>query len=66
MRDEKKVASNSDWKKAMNLETEMIEKNKTWDLVEDKPIVGFKWVFITTLNLDGTIRKHKVRFVAKS
>lgn len=66
MRDEKKVASNSAWNKAMNLEIEMIEMNKTWDLVEDKTIVGVKWVFKTTLNLDGTIQKHKARLVAKS
>lgn len=55
------------WKKAMQVEIEMIEKNKTWDLVDrpsDMPIFGVKWVYKTNLNLDGTIQKHKARLVA--
>lgn len=46
----------------------MIEKNKTWELVDrpsDKPIMGVKWVFKTKLNLDGTIQKRKANLVAK-
>lgn len=53
----------------MSAKIDMIEKNKTWDLVDkqsDKPIVGVKWVYKTKLNLDGTLQKHKARLVAKS
>ncbi|KAM0981906.1 hypothetical protein EV1_014829 [Malus domestica] len=56
------------WKKAMDEEITMIEKNDTWRLVDrpsDKPIVGVKWIFKTKLNLDGTVQKHKARLVAK-
>ena len=45
----------------------MIEKNKTWHLVnksKDKNI-GLKWVYETKLSEDGSIRKHKARLVAK-
>ncbi|CAL2234204.1 unnamed protein product [Prunus armeniaca] len=50
------------------LEVEMIEKNKTWELVDrpsDKPVIGVKWVYKTKLNLDGSIQKHKARLVVK-
>jgi hypothetical protein len=36
------------WKKAMEDEIEVIEKNKTWKLVErpkDKEIIGVKWIY---------------------
>ena len=52
----------------MKAELEMIEKNKTWDLVArptHKPVIGVKWLYKTKLNLDGKIHKHKARFVAK-
>ncbi|CAL9003035.1 unnamed protein product [Prunus brigantina] len=54
--------------KAMENEIEMIEKNKTWELVDrptDKPVIGVKWVYKTKLNLDGTVQKNKARLVAK-
>lgn len=57
-----------EWKKAMNEEIRMIEKNKTWQLVnkpKDKEVIGLKWVFKTKLNEDGSIQKHKARLVAK-
>ncbi|CAB4303990.1 unnamed protein product [Prunus armeniaca] len=46
----------------------MIEKNKTWELVDrptDKPVIGVKWVYKTKLNFDGTVQKNKARLVAK-
>lgn len=56
------------WVKAMEKEIRMIEKNKTWELVDhpkDKEIIGVKWIYKTKLNSDGSIQKHKARLVAK-
>ncbi|XP_070668918.1 uncharacterized protein [Malus domestica] len=56
------------WKKAMEDEMAMIEKNSTWELVNrpsEKPMIGFKWVYKTKLNMDGTVQKNKARLVAK-
>lgn len=56
------------WKKAMENEMNMIEKNQTWELVRrpsDKPVIGVKWVYKTKLNLDGSVQKNKARLVAK-
>ncbi|KAI5355055.1 hypothetical protein L3X38_007950 [Prunus dulcis] len=52
----------------MEEELSMIEKNKTWELVDrpsDKQVIGVKWVFKTKLNLDGSVQKNKARLVAK-
>ena len=46
----------------------MIEKNKTWILVErlrDGKVIGVKWVYRTKLNVDGPINKNKARLVVK-
>lgn len=46
----------------------MIEKNKTWQLVDrtqDRKVIGVKWVFRTKLIADSSINKHKVRLVVK-
>ncbi|KAL4025974.1 hypothetical protein IC575_014380 [Cucumis melo] len=46
----------------MEEELSMIEKNKTWILVDgpqDRKVIGVKWVFRTKLNADGSINKHK-------
>ncbi|XP_019052098.1 PREDICTED: uncharacterized protein LOC109114225 [Nelumbo nucifera] len=56
------------WVKAMKEEITMIEKNKTWDLVDhlqDKEVIRVKWVYKTKLNFDGSIQKHKAKLVAK-
>ena len=52
----------------MQEEINMIEKNKTQNLVNiplDKPIIRVKWVYKTKLNLDGSMHKSKARLVAK-
>ncbi|CAB4298917.1 unnamed protein product [Prunus armeniaca] len=62
------AAQDESWRKAMEVELEMIEKNDTWELVERpfaKPVIGVKWVYKTKLNLDGTVQKNKARLVAK-
>ena len=56
------------WKKAMEEEIHVIEKNKTWELIEkpkDKEVIGVKWIFKTKLNPDGSIKRNKARLVAK-
>ncbi|CAL1375783.1 unnamed protein product [Linum trigynum] len=56
------------WNEAMDAEISMIEKNKTWELVdqpEDKPVIGLKWIYKIKFNEDGTIQKYKARLVAK-
>ncbi|XP_019052469.1 PREDICTED: uncharacterized protein LOC109114377 [Nelumbo nucifera] len=56
------------WRKAMNEEIKMIEKNETWELVnrpQDKDTIGVKWVYKTKLNSDGSTQKLKARLVAK-
>ncbi|CAL8161243.1 unnamed protein product [Prunus armeniaca] len=62
------AAQDESWRKVMEAELEMIEKNDTWKLVERpfaKPVIGVKWVYKTKLNLDGTVQKNKARLVAK-
>ncbi|CAL8151030.1 unnamed protein product [Prunus armeniaca] len=62
------AAKDDSWKKAMEDEITMIEKNNTWELVDrpfDKPIIGVKWVYKTKLNLNGSMQNNKVRLVAK-
>ena len=54
------------WMVAMKEELHMIEKNKTWLLVDkpqDRKVIGVKLVFRTKLNVDGSINKHKARLV---
>ncbi|KAG7582977.1 Zinc finger CCHC-type [Arabidopsis suecica] len=57
-----------EWMAACKDEIHSIEKNNTWDLVDQpqgvKPI-GLKWVFKLKRNSDGSISKHKARLVAK-
>jgi len=46
----------------------MIERNKTWELVDqpqNRKVIGVKWVYRTKLNADGSINKHKARLVVK-
>ncbi|KAH9699455.1 hypothetical protein KPL71_024353 [Citrus sinensis] len=60
--------TDQNWVTAMNEELFMIEKNKTWELV-DRPqnmkVIGVKWVYKTKLNADGSINKYKARLVVK-
>ncbi|KAG8484776.1 hypothetical protein CXB51_021144 [Gossypium anomalum] len=55
------------WKKAMEAEMDMIQKNQTWDLVErpEKKVIGVRWVFRAKFNADGSLNKHKARLVVK-
>ncbi|XP_074322761.1 uncharacterized protein LOC141659731 [Apium graveolens] len=56
------------WKKAMEDEFHMIEKNKTWQLVErpkNKEVVGVNWIYRIKHKSDGSWLKNKARLVAK-
>ncbi|KAK8938435.1 hypothetical protein KSP39_PZI011029 [Platanthera zijinensis] len=62
------AVTKQEWRAAMNEEINMVEKNKTWKLVEppaNKEIIGLKWVYKIKENGDGTINKYKARIVAK-
>uniref|UniRef100_A0A5B7B4M6 Retrovirus-related Pol polyprotein from transposon TNT 1-94 n=1 Tax=Davidia involucrata TaxID=16924 RepID=A0A5B7B4M6_DAVIN len=57
-----------EWKKAMEEEIQVIEKNNTWELVErpqNKEVIGVKWIYKVKLNVDGSIQRNKARLVAK-
>ena len=56
------------WKKAIEEEIRMIEKNNTWELVvipKERVIVSLKWIYKIKLNQKGDIQKYKARFVAR-
>ncbi|MFS8034095.1 putative RNA-directed DNA polymerase [Helianthus anomalus] len=56
------------WKKAMDLELDSINKNKTWTLVDlpkDHKAIGLKWMFKLKKDAAGKVIKHKARVVAK-
>jgi hypothetical protein len=56
------------WRKAMEDENEVIEKNRTWKLIDrpqDKEIIGVKWVYKVKYNVDGSVQRNKARLVAK-
>ena len=53
---------------SMEKEMHTIEKNDTWELVElpkGKKDIGYKRVYKTNFNIDGTIERHKARLVVK-
>lgn len=52
----------------MDEELEIIQKNKTWELVVPPPgkiPVTSKWVFRTKLRADGKVEKLKARLAAR-
>lgn len=56
------------WRKAMDVETNSIEKNQTWELMSvptGAKIIGVKLVFKTKLNEHGKVEKYKTHLVAK-
>ena len=53
---------------AMKEEIEQIEKNKTWTLVpklDDKNVIGTKWVFRNKIDENGEITRNKERLDCK-
>ena len=64
----KEAIKDEDWRKTMEKEIDVIEKNETWQLVEkpkDKEIIGVKWIFRVKYHSDGRVQRLKARLVAK-
>ncbi|XP_021275710.1 uncharacterized protein LOC110410383 [Herrania umbratica] len=56
------------WQATMKKELRVIDKNKTWSLVDrtdSMNVIGTKWIFRTKFNIDGSINKHKARLVVQ-
>ncbi|KAI5343597.1 hypothetical protein L3X38_011473 [Prunus dulcis] len=56
------------WKSVMAEEMKALQENSTWDmvnLVDEKRVVGCKWVFTTKYKPDGSIERYKARLVGK-
>ncbi|KAL4581058.1 hypothetical protein LXL04_017266 [Taraxacum kok-saghyz] len=64
----KEAVTYKEWRDAMQTELDVIEKNKTWQLVDLPPghkAIGLKWVFKVKKYKLGKVVKHKARLVAK-
>ncbi|KAJ4719020.1 Retrovirus-related Pol polyprotein from transposon TNT 1-94 [Melia azedarach] len=62
------VCSNPIWQQAMAEELQALEKSHTWDLVDlpsQKSAIGCKWVYKIKTKADGSIKRYKVKLVAK-
>ncbi|KAJ9534619.1 hypothetical protein QJQ45_002903 [Haematococcus lacustris] len=58
----------ADWLRAMNKEMACQQANQTWQLVKQQGwmrVLPGRWVFKTKRGADGSILKHKARFVIK-
>lgn len=57
-----------EWRKAMDVEIEAMERTSTWSIVPLTPgkhTVGCKWLYKVKYKADGTIYRYKARLVAK-
>lgn len=64
----KEAVQYSEWREAMKEEIHMIEKNKTWSLVQrptDKNVVSVKWIYRLKTDANGNVVRHKARLVAR-
>jgi hypothetical protein len=56
------------WRDVMMEEYQSIMKNDVWDIVlrpEGKSVVTSKWIYKIKHTVDGSIERHKMRFVAR-
>lgn len=57
--------NDSNWLAYMKERLRLIEKNKTWELVEVKKPIDVKWVYKFKRRPNGEITKYKERLVAR-
>ena len=57
--------SNENWRGAMRVEMQALEKNKTWDLVKLPKGKSIVRIFTVKYNSDGSLERYKTRLVAK-
>lgn len=63
-----KSADAKAWREACDKEMRSIKDMGVWEIVDrpqNSPVVGGRWHFKLKLNPDGSINKHKARYVAK-
>ena len=63
-----KSADAKEWRAACDLEIKSIMDMGVWEIVDrpkNAPVVGGRWHFKLKLNPNGSIKKHKARYVAK-
>jgi Reverse transcriptase (RNA-dependent DNA polymerase) len=56
------------WRRAMDEEINVIEKNEIWELTElpkGQKVIGVKWVFKKNMNPQDEIEMYKARLVVK-
>ena len=56
------------WREAMVEEYDSIMRNEVWEVVprpEGKSVVTSRWIYKVKYAADGSIEKHKARFVAR-
>lgn len=62
------AVKDTEWKNAIRVEMEAIEKNKTWvltDLPRGRKPITLKWIYKLKKNTEGDIVKYKARTVAR-
>jgi histone deacetylase 1/2 len=62
------VVGNFKWDNAMDEEMAALDANAIWELVailEDKKVIGCKWVYKVKHNANGSVSRYKARLVAK-
>ncbi len=62
------AVGNPKWDNAMDEEMVALNANAIWELVvllEDKKVIGCKWVYKVKHNADGFVSRYKARLVAK-
>ena len=62
------VVKEKKWCKAIDEETDAIERNEIRELTVlplKKKVIGVKWVYKTKCNAEGKIDRHKARLVVK-
>jgi len=62
------AVGNPKWDNAMDEKMATLDANANWELVallEDKKVIGCKWVYKVKHNVDGYVSRYKARLVAK-